>query len=69
MGIPSDQITKFKSELRKKGKVFIPRVELSINGENKIFSLLSTKQKPKTNLLYVLSCIEVFEACNSNSTK
>ena len=43
IGIPSDQILLFQSDLHKKGKVFIPRLELFINGENKIFSLLSTK--------------------------
>ena len=48
IGIPCDQITKFKKELTRKGKVFIPRVELSINGENKIFSLLSTKTTSKS---------------------
>ena len=48
MGIPSDQITTFNLELRKKGKVFIPRVELFINGEDKIFSLLSTKTTSKS---------------------
>ncbi len=47
IGIPSDQITMFKTELQKKGKVFIPRVELFINGESKIFSLLSTKTTNK----------------------
>ena len=47
MGIPSDQITTFKRDLNKKGKVFIPRVELFIDDQNKIFSLLSTKTKNK----------------------
>ena len=47
MGVPSDQIKRFKSDLKNKGKVFIPQVELSINGENKIFSLLSTKTTNK----------------------
>ena len=43
IGIPSDKIAKFKGDLSKNEKVFIPRVELYINGERKIFSLLSTK--------------------------
>ena len=47
IGIPSDQILIFQRDLNKKGKVFIPRVELFINGENKIFSLLSTKTTNK----------------------
>ncbi|MDG2474319.1 MAG: nitrate/nitrite transporter NrtS [Paracoccaceae bacterium] len=47
MGIPSDQITTFKRDLNKKGKVFIPRVELFIDDQNKIFSLLSTKTTNK----------------------
>ena len=47
MGVPSDQIKRFESDLKNKGKVFIPQVELSINGKNKIFSLLSTKTTNK----------------------
>ena len=48
IGIPSNQITAFKRDLNENGKVFIPRVELFINGESKIFSLLSTKTTNKT---------------------
>ena len=47
IGIPPDQITIFKTDLKKKGKVFIPRLELFINGEDKIFSLLSTQTTSK----------------------
>ena len=48
IGIPSNQITAFKRDLNENGKVFIPRVELFIDGESKIFSLLSTKTTNKT---------------------
>jgi len=34
--------------LEKNGRVFIPKIELRIDGENKIFSLLSTKTSNKT---------------------
>ena len=48
LGIPSDQIDKYKVDLDKKDKVFIPKIELLINDENKVFSLLSTKTSNKT---------------------
>ena len=48
LGIPSNQIIKYKVDFDKNGKVFIPKIELLINGENKIFSLLSTKTSNKT---------------------
>jgi hypothetical protein len=48
LGIPSDQINKYKVDLEKNGRVFIPKIELRIDGENKIFSLLSTKTSNKT---------------------
>ena len=48
LGIPSDQINKYKVDLEKNGRVFIPKIELRIDGENKIFSLLSTKTFNKT---------------------
>tara|TARA_A100001011_G_scaffold254234_1_gene262551 strand:- start:109 stop:732 length:624 start_codon:yes stop_codon:yes gene_type:complete len=47
LGIPSDQIIMFQTDLKKRGKVFIPRVELFIDGEDKIFSLLSTQTTSK----------------------
>ena len=42
-GVSSEQIETFKSEIEEKGSVFIPKIEISSNGEGRVFSLLSTK--------------------------
>ena len=41
LGVPKTQIEEFKSSLKKTGQVIIPRVEISIDGVTKIYSLLS----------------------------
>ena len=43
IGVPSAQIKAFKDQIYEKGSVFIPNIEISTNGQKKIFSLLSTK--------------------------
>ena len=43
IGVSSKQIESFKSEIEEKGSVFIPKIEISSNGEGRVFSLLSTK--------------------------
>ncbi|MFL2807171.1 MAG: nitrate/nitrite transporter NrtS [Paracoccaceae bacterium] len=43
IGVSSEQIETFKSEIEEKGSVFIPKIEISSNGEDRVFSLLSTK--------------------------
>lgn len=43
LGVPSKQITTFKTRLGTQGKVFIPKINIVINGEKRVFSLLSTK--------------------------
>ena len=43
IGVSSQQIEAFKSEIEEKGSVFIPKIEISSNGEGRVFSLLSTK--------------------------
>ena len=43
LGVPSEQIIEFKTTLDKQGKVFIPAIDTLINGEKRVFSLLSTK--------------------------
>ena len=43
LGVPSQQITKFKTQLNQQGKVFIPKIDIQINGQKRVFSLLSTK--------------------------
>jgi len=41
LGVPKTQIEEFKASLKKTGQVIIPRVEISIDGVTKIYSLLS----------------------------
>ena len=43
LGVPEEQIIEFKTSLDKQGKVFIPKIDILINGEKRVFSLLSTK--------------------------
>ena len=43
IGVSSEQIETFKSEIKEKGSVFIPKIEILYNGEGRVFSLLSTK--------------------------
>ena len=45
LGVPEEQISQFKSELDKNGKVLIPQILINIDGEERIFSLLSAKTK------------------------
>jgi class 3 adenylate cyclase len=45
LGVPEEQISQFKSELDKNGKVLIPQILINIEGEERIFSLLSAKTK------------------------
>ena len=47
LGISKEQIEEFDLSINEKGKVFIPRVEILINGKIRIFSLLSTKTNNK----------------------
>ena len=41
LGVPEEQISQFKSELDKNGKVLIPQILINIDGKERIFSLLS----------------------------
>ena len=43
LGIPSQQITAFKTQLNQQGKVLIPKIDILINSQKRVFSLLSTK--------------------------
>jgi len=43
LSVPSQQITIFKTQLNQQGKVFIPKIDILINGKKRAFSLLSTK--------------------------
>ena len=43
LGVPEEQISQFQSELDKNGKVLIPQILINIDGEERIFSLLSAK--------------------------
>ena len=41
LGVPKIQIEEFKTSLKKNGQVIIPKVEITIEGVTKIYSLLS----------------------------
>ena len=45
LGVPEEQISQFQLELDKNGKVLIPQILINIDGEERIFSLLSAKTK------------------------
>ena len=45
LGVPEEQISQFQSELDKNEKVLIPQILINIDGEERIFSLLSAKTK------------------------
>ena len=47
LGVPSDQINNFEKELSTKGKVIIPKIEINIDGQIKIYSLLSAYTENK----------------------
>ena len=47
LGVPSDQIKNFEKELSTKGKVIIPKIEINIDGQIKIYSLLSAYTENK----------------------
>ena len=45
LGVPQIQIEEFKTSLKKNGQVIIPKVEITIDGTTKIYSLLSKETK------------------------
>ena len=45
IGLPGNQIEEFVRGITEKGMVLIPEINISINGEERVYSLLSTKTK------------------------
>jgi adenylate cyclase len=45
IGLPGKQIEKFVQDINEKGTVLIPEVKISINGKERVYSLLSTRTK------------------------
>lgn len=43
LGVPTEQVETFVSEIDEKGSVLIPEVRIRIDGEDKVYSLLSAK--------------------------
>ena len=41
LGIPGNQIDQYKGDLNQKGFVLLPKVQITVEGENRFFSLLS----------------------------
>ena len=42
LGVDSEQISSFAAQLKRDGQVLIPHIPLTINGEDRVFSLMST---------------------------
>jgi adenylate cyclase len=42
MGLPAKQVEQYKNGLAKDGSVLLPHVQVTIDGQDKVFSLLST---------------------------
>ena len=42
LGVPGEQIGNWISEIREKGTVLIPHIQIAVNGETRVYSLLST---------------------------
>ncbi len=45
IGLPGKQIEEFVRDINEKGTVLIPEIKISINGEERVYSLLSTRTK------------------------
>ena len=45
LGIPEEQILQFKSQIEEKGSVLIPQIKIIIDGQERMFSLLSAKTR------------------------
>ena len=43
LGVPTDQVEAFVSEINERGSVLIPEVRIKIDGEERVYSLLSAK--------------------------
>ena len=43
LGVPTDQVEAFVSEINERGSVLIPEVRIKIDGEERLYSLLSAK--------------------------
>ncbi|MEQ9350573.1 MAG: adenylate/guanylate cyclase domain-containing protein, partial [Alphaproteobacteria bacterium] len=43
LGVPQAQISEYVEEMEKSGRVMIPAIEVKVDGEAKVFSLLSTR--------------------------
>ncbi len=48
LGVPQAQIEEFESELSIKGSVLIPHIEITVDGEERVYSLLSTRTKDES---------------------
>ena len=52
LGVPGTQIDEYRDDLATKGSVLIPKVEISLDGEERVFSLLSA-QTTDANFSYL----------------
>ena len=59
LGIPDEQILQFRTQLDEKGSVLIPQIKIIIDGEERMFSLLSAKTKnDRTAANFNFRCID-----------
>ena len=47
LGIPEEQIAQFKSQIDENGSVLIPQIKITLEGKERMFSLLSARTKNK----------------------
>ena len=48
LGVPGGQIEEFVSDISEKGSVLIPEVHITVNGDEHVYSLLSTRTRDET---------------------
>ncbi len=56
LGVPGEQIENFVSNIENKGFVQIPAIHITIDGEDRVYSLLSTRTKDES--FSYLNCIQ-----------
>ena len=58
LGIPEEQIAQFKSQIDENGSVLIPQIKITLEGKERMFSLLSARTKNK-NFSYFFNFISI----------
>ena len=69
LGVPEEQISQFKSELDKNGKVLIPQILINIDGKERIFSLPMKNNAVKSLNLANTATAVVYQAMRDYLSK